>query len=235
MKKAICLLGDGDPQAHIKSIIKAKTFADSKDYRFSGILTTDEKSLIEDGNRMLQILQKQGIDIILSDNLLPLAVMIAKGETLFEEMKNKGLEWYDVDSGCMINEWVENQMTALSKHLESTHVSILVISKDMNIYKENVHLNNIIQYVKENLKQSGFGVFQYKNETDNLRDALIDHIVETTPDYIIVDEDVQNESINNVLNLLKKNCSYDIIISYDEIEQALEENELALTINGIQN
>ena len=64
---------------------------------------------------------------------------------------------------------------------------------------------------------------------------MIEHIVETTPDYIIVDEDVQNESINNVLNLLKKNCSYDIIISYDEIEQALEENELALTINGIQN
>ena len=67
-------------------------------------------------------------------------------------------------------------------------------------------------------------VVQFNEDTENVRDNLIHSVLKYMPNHIILNKEIESESVKIVLDKIKNALDDDRIISFNEVEEALNDN-----------
>ncbi len=235
MKKAICLISKNITKTDNGLISKAQEYADSKGYQFDGCFYITKQNIIGDITPIINFLSDQKIDIILSGDETSLYIDLFVDGKLLTALKEKGIQWYNIMNDSLIQNSINDFIKDLEEKLEKYHIPILVISGETDSYEKDMRMRKIMHYVKDVLNEEALSVIRYYKDTEGLESELTKYIMFSLPRYIIVEKDVENEGVKMLMKQLKEQSNYDMVITYDEIEQYFQDNEFTISFTDIKN
>lgn len=234
MKKAICFLKMNDEKSNSISIEKAKEYALEKGYEYAGDYQTTPRDIVENGEEIMSVLKERNIEVILTDNELPLYSKIFEKDSLLQAADSEGIQWFDVDNDCLVNSMIEGFFKEVEKEMLARHIPVMVVFEGTSDFEKDSSFQKIVMYMKTVLNQDMCTVVQFNEDTENVRENLIHSVLKYMPNHIIVNKEIESESVKIVLDKIKNALDDDRIISFNEVEEALNDNVI-LSISDLKH